>query len=255
MFINFCYITKPLFLLFYIHRMINFEKLNISSTTKRALSSFNIKFVFQPIFDRSNQIVAYEALMRPFEMTVSDLIRFRMEKSALHEMELATFFGAIIAYKERNFDSKIKLHINSFPSECFTEKESIEYFEKLGIDNVSIVIEILEYMSADDKIWKAKKALADYYNINFALDDFGTGYSGLGAVDFYQPSIIKIDRSLISGINTDSLKQKNLNKFLKLFHSQNRQVLAEGIETKAEYEYLLSIGIDLFQGYYLGMPS
>ena len=235
--------------------MIDFTALKVCDQTRQALSSFDVNFVFQPIFDRTLKVNAYEALMRPLEMTVSELIQFRLKKNALHEMELATFFGAMMAFRERNFPKNVNLHINSFPSENFSDQESQEYAENIGPNENPIVIEILEYMSAEPTVWKNKKRQAQEYKMDFALDDFGTGYSGLGAVDFYDPKIIKIDRTLISGIDKNSIKQKNLNKFLKLFHSQNRLVLAEGIETQKEFDYLFNSDIDLFQGYYLGMPE
>ena len=235
--------------------MIDFSSLKICEKTKKALSSFDINFVFQPIFDRNLQLNAYEALMRPIQMSVTELIRLKMEKNSLHEMELATFFGAMMAFRERNYPKTVNLHINSFPSENFTDQESLEYAENIGINENPIVIEILEYMSAEASVWKNKRRQAQEYKMDFALDDFGAGYSGLGSVDFYNPKIIKIDRSLISNIDKSSVKQINLNKFLKLFHSQNRLVLAEGIETQQELDYLLKINIDLFQGYFLGMPQ
>ncbi len=235
--------------------MIRFEGLKTSEKTQKILDKFNdkIDFVFQPVFNRDNEVLGYEALMRPCDMTIRELIQKTIEEKTLHELELATFFGATIAYRERKLDKKLAM--NSFPSECFTVEEAKEYSESFKPIKDKLVIELLEYMVADKDVWDTKvKHTKDYPGIQISLDDFGSGFNGLGSVMFFQPATVKLDISLISGIDHDKVKQKNLDKLVKLFHSEGRTVLAEGIETKEEYDYLHAHGVDKFQGFYLGKP-
>lgn len=236
--------------------MIYFVNLKTSTETQRILEEYNgkIDFVFQPIFNRKGEIVCREALMRPAEMSITELIDLSIKNNKLHELELATFFGATIAYRQRNYTERFSM--NSFPSVCFSTKEAKEYSESFKPIKEKMVIEILEYMLATQDVWDAKlKHVEDYPGILISLDDFGTGYNGLGAVNYFNPRIVKLDRSLITNVDTDVIKQKNIEKFCNLFHSENRLVLAEGIETKTEYDYLMQQNVDLFQGYYLGKPE
>ena len=74
-------------------------------------------------------------------------------------------------------------------------------------------------------------------------------------VAYYEPNMIKIDRSLISNIDNDKKKQNRLLDLVNDMHDKVIVVLAEGIETKEEYDFLYNAGVDFFQGYYLGRPS
>lgn len=236
--------------------MITFENLKVSDDTQKILDSFNnkIDFVFQPIFDKNLNIVCREALMRPTDMTITELIEKSIKDNTLHNLELATFFGATIAYKKRNYTERFSM--NSFPSECFSLKEAKEYSESFKPIKEKMVIEILEYMIAKQEVWDIKlKHTKDYPGILISLDDFGSGFNGLGAVDYFNPRVVKIDRSLISEIDHNPTKQKSLSKFTNLFHKENRFIVAEGIETKGEFEYLKNQNIDYFQGFFLGRPE
>ena len=65
----------------------------------------------------------------------------------------------------------------------------------------------------------------------------------------------EIDRTLISNIDKDKDKQLYIKKLIDDMHNKLIVVLAEGVETKEEYDYLKGIGVDFYQGYYLGKPA
>jgi EAL domain-containing protein (putative c-di-GMP-specific phosphodiesterase class I) len=88
-----------------------------------------------------------------------------------------------------------------------------------------------------------------------AADDFGTGINSLELIEQMSPNIVKLDREVISGIDHISEKQENVKNLVNLFHSKGITVVAEGVEEKEEFEYLQSLGIDLYQGYYLARPA
>ena len=71
----------------------------------------------------------------------------------------------------------------------------------------------------------------------------------------FSPDIVKLDRYLISNCDKDEEKQNYIEYLLGEFHSRGILVVAEGIERKEEFDYLVGIGIDLFQGYYLAWPA
>ena len=71
----------------------------------------------------------------------------------------------------------------------------------------------------------------------------------------YDTKIVKLDRHIISGIDHDPEKQENVKNLVLEFHSRGMLVLAEGVEEKAEFDYLVGLGVDLYQGYYLARPA
>ena len=79
--------------------MINFDHLPLHTDILQALRELSINYVFQPIFRPDGKTVyAWEALMRPTDMTVTDLITDYAQKDKLHVLEVATFFGAMQAF-------------------------------------------------------------------------------------------------------------------------------------------------------------
>ena len=74
-------------------------------------------------------------------------------------------------------------------------------------------------------------------------------------VDRYEPEFVKLDRELISGIDADEVKQENITALLQMFHDRGIKVVAEGVETKEEFDWLVDAGAALFQGFYLHRPE
>ena len=92
-------------------------------------------------------------------------------------------------------------------------------------------------------------------NNMLSIDDFGSGINDLERVELMNPDIVKLDRELISGIDHDEAKQDNVEDLVLKFHSKGMLVVAEGVEEKAEFDYLVGLGVDLYQGYYLARPA
>lgn len=234
--------------------MIYYEDLPLDREILDALAQLQIEYVFQPIFFPDGKtIYAHEALMRPIGTTVTELIEEYTQKKQLHILEVATFWGATQAYFLRGY--KEKLSVNSFPCECFSESEAKAYIDYFGSDKNILIIEMLEYpvFSLDKSI--KKKEVAEIGNSLLALDDFGVGFNDMNKVRLLEPHIVKLDRSLLSGIDHDKEKQVQCKEMIEIMHNMKKLVVAEGVETKEEFEYLVSIGADLFQGYYLARPA
>ena len=235
--------------------MINFDHLPLDTDILQALRELSINYVFQPIFRPDGKTVyAWEALMRPTDMTVTDLIENYSEKDKLHVLEVATFFGAMQAYFLRGYEERVA--INSFPSDCMKQEEAdvfLDYFgEKI---RGRMIIENLEYPYFSPEHWKEKSRSVRFMDNLLAADDFGTGLNNLELIEFMSPHIVKLDRDVISGIDHISEKQENVKNLVQVFHSKGFLVVAEGIEEKEEFEYLLGLGVDLYQGYYLARPA
>ena len=93
------------------------------------------------------------------------------------------------------------------------------------------------------------------FGFRTAIDDFGAGYAGLNLLSEYQPDIRKIDMDLIRNIDTSKAKQAIVIGIVSICAALNVRVLAEGIETTAERDFLHNAGIDLMQGYLFCKPA
>lgn len=88
-----------------------------------------------------------------------------------------------------------------------------------------------------------------------AMDDAGTGYAGLELLISLRPDIVKLDRALITGVDTDPVKRALVEVFGDLVGRMDGWILAEGIETRDELDALIGLGVPLGQGWALGRPQ
>ena len=235
--------------------MIYYDQLPLDREILEALSKFKINYVFQPIFYPDGKTVySWEALMRPKDMTITELVKKSIEEDKTHVMEVATIFGAMQAYQLRGYQEKVS--INSFPCESMSQAEADAFLEYFGGEiRGRMIIENLEYPYLSMERFVEKNRSIRAMNNLISIDDFGTGINDIEIVELITPDIVKLDRELISEIDNSSEKQKKVEDLVLLFHSKNMLVVAEGIEQKSEFDYLVGIGVDLFQGYYLAMPA
>ncbi len=235
--------------------MIYYDHLPLDKDILQALGELSINYVFQPIFKPDGKtIYAWEALMRPTDMTVTELIEEYGRRDKLHVLEVATFFGAMQAYFLRGYEQRVS--INSFPSDCMRGEEADAFLEYFGEEiRGRMIIENLEYPYFSLEHWIEKQRSVRFMDNLLAVDDFGSGINDIERVDIMEPDIVKLDRELISGIDHDSEKQDNVRKLVFRFHSKDILVVAEGVEEKEEFDYLVGLGVDLYQGYYLARPA
>ena len=234
--------------------MIYFDDLPLDKEILKALGELSITYVFQPIFLADGKtIFARDALMRPTQMTVMELIEEYTKRDKLHVLEVATFFGAMQEYQLRGYECRICM--NSFPSEYFTIEESLAFDDYYGRMTGLGIIEILEYPYISEEAVARKRIATSAQDLWISIDDFGTGINNRDVVNMYDTKIVKLDRHLISGIDHLPEKQENVKNLLRIFHDKGILVVAEGVEEKEEFEYLVGLGVDLFQGYYLARPA
>jgi EAL domain-containing protein (putative c-di-GMP-specific phosphodiesterase class I) len=88
-----------------------------------------------------------------------------------------------------------------------------------------------------------------------AIDDLGAGYAGLTSFAQLEPEVVKVDMSLVRGIDRSPVKQKLVRSIIALCTELGIQLVAEGIETPAERDVLIGLGGDLCQGYLFAKPG
>jgi EAL domain-containing protein (putative c-di-GMP-specific phosphodiesterase class I) len=127
--------------------------------------------------------------------------------------------------------------------------------ETYGIDARRLELELTETLIVQDidDLMRKMAALVEH-GVRFSLDDFGTGFSSLSHLKRLPLNTLKIDRSFISDVLTDSNSQAIVRTVIALAQSMDMSVIAEGVETEAQQQFLLSNGCMQFQGYLFSKP-
>ena len=229
---------------------------------RRLINEELVTYHFQPIIDAKNgSVFAYEALMRvdlPTLHSPADVLRLAREENCLHEVERITFFRASSAYQALENAGKVVpsalLFVNSIASQYLTPDELSEYSARYASILPRIVIEITEEEVLDPKALRIKQTIRGSSGA-FALDDYGSGYSNERSLLELSPNYIKIDLSIIRDIDTDANKRQIVSNTVSYAHQRGMKVVAEGLETADEVRTVLSLGVDLLQGFFLAMPQ
>jgi EAL domain-containing protein (putative c-di-GMP-specific phosphodiesterase class I) len=219
----------------------------------------DFSFAFQPIVNvHSRTIVSYEALVRGREQqtalqilqSVSDADRYHFDETLRqHAIQLAS-----------RLNIGCNINLNLLP-QALDVSDSAVYStlamaEKQGIPNSRITLEIVEseIINNLDCFIKSINVFRSL-GVNISIDDFGAGYSGLNLLASFQPDSIKIDMSLIRGIDSIGPKQAIVRGIIRTCMDLGIDILAEGVETEAEYSWCRDEGIVIYQGFYFAKPE
>ncbi|WP_051168032.1 GGDEF domain-containing protein [Marinospirillum minutulum] len=227
------------------------------------LAAQKINIHFQPIITANGQaIFAYEALSRgPADSTLCSPIQLFSEakrQQQLFALESICRRKAIEQFTQQQLPGK--LFINITPETLLQPDHykglTLDLINNFGLRPEQVVIEITEHSPTDDYALMCH-AVKHYQGEGFsiALDDLGAGYSSLRLWSEVQPEYVKIDRHFISGIEKDKVKRDFVRSIVEIARAVKSQVIAEGIETRQEFETLSEIGVDYLQGYYFARPN
>ncbi len=224
------------------------------------LTENRLTYYYQPIVSAvDGSIYAFEALMRAkSEMKISPLqiIKYATHLRRLADVEKATFLN-VLAQMESNEDAFGDCHIfiNSIPGTKLDDQDYRKIEEMLTRRGPRAVVELTEQAELDDEELNSMKARFARMGVGTAVDDYGTGYSNVSNLLRYMPNYVKVDRSLLSGIQDSPQKQHFVREIVTFSHDNGIKVLAEGVETGEELGTVIRLGVDLIQGYYTGRPS
>ena len=126
--------------------------------------------------------------------------------------------------------------------------------ERAGVAPNRLEFEITESVFADEDALATLHKLAAL-GVQLSLDDFGTGYSSLGYLRQHPVDSIKIDRSFIEEVATNLTAATLAETMITMAHALGKKVVAEGVETMNQLEFLRVRGCDYAQGFYLARPA
>ncbi len=224
--------------------------------------AFSFTMAFQPIVDAgAGRVWGYEALVRgtagesawSILQQVGEEERYRFDQACrVKAIELAS------ALYPR--DEALKLSINFMPNAVYEPsaciRATLAAALRTGFRRDRIMFEFTEGERVTD-VAHLQRIIDEYRRQGFitAIDDFGAGYAGLGLLATFQPDLIKIDMDLLRGIDGSKAKTAIVGGVVRIARELGVEVLAEGVETAAEFAVLRALGIDLFQGYLFAKPQ
>ena len=169
------------------------------------------------------------------------------------EKALETF--APIYHTHRDLMISINIDAAIIDSQTARSEHLIALAEKYDIAPSSIIIEIIE--SRSNHMDSLCEFIQFYKNHGFlvALDDFGAGHSNFDRISLLKPNIFKLDRSLVSNIDTQFHKREVAQSLANMANRIGAIVIGEGVEREEEVITLLELGVEFFQGFYFGRPS
>jgi EAL domain-containing protein (putative c-di-GMP-specific phosphodiesterase class I) len=212
---------------------------------------------YQPIVSwSSREVFAYEALVRNEETTLrSPPDLFAAAERLGRLQELGRTIRNRVAKTAEELPTTGLLFVNVHAMEL--DDDSLFAAEApLSRHARRVVLEITE-RAPIERIRDVGGRVAQLRELGYriAVDDLGAGYAGLASFAHLEPEVVKVDMSLIRGLDRSPMKQKLLGSIVRLCQDLGIRMIAEGIETEAERDMLVRLGGDLCQGYLFARPS
>jgi diguanylate cyclase (GGDEF)-like protein/PAS domain S-box-containing protein len=240
------------------------HKMRVANDLRHALEREEFKLVYQPIVEvASGEIRKAEALLRwqhPTNGMVNpaEFIPVAEETGIIVELGEWVFkeaLGQLLKWRDY-LHPDFQISVNKSPVQ-FRNSHSdwVQYMKDLGLPGRSLVVEITESLlldatdNVDHKLLEFRDA-----GINVAIDDFGTGYSSLSYLKKFDIDFIKIDQSFIKSMTHSHSDMGLCEAIILMAHKLAMKVIAEGVETEAQYQLLAKAHCDYVQGYLISKP-
>ena len=243
------------------------DRLKLEGGLRRALSRQEFVLHYQPQMDlATGAIVGLEALIRwqpPGQETVypGDFIPIAEETGlivAIGEWVLRTACAQHVAWDEAATFPHTRIGVN-LSARQFKQQDIVKMVSRVlhetGCHATCLELEITESIIMENPEMAAETLhkLSDM-GVHLSIDDFGTGYSSLSYLKRFPINTLKIDRSFVRDITTDSDDAAIAKAVIALAHSMKLKVIAEGVETAEQLHFLREQRCDQIQGYYLSRP-
>lgn len=231
----------------------------------RAVSDRMLYVVYQPVYSiAEKRFCSAEALLRMHtdklgDVSPAEFIRAAEENGVITEMTQFVV-DSICSFIQSSHWRELhlsRIHVNLSIMDCMQDKLAariLETLEHRGVAPNTLSIEITEtaFSAIPDSMLDNFTTLSRA-GISILLDDYGTGYSNLSRLLKIPFDIVKLDKSLVDNILSESARII-LDNTIQMLKGLNKKILAEGVETKTQADYLISRGCDYIQGYYYAKP-
>ena len=222
---------------------------------------FDFTVAFHPIIDAgAHEVWGYEALVRGLQGQGAGHILSQVDDTTRYKFDQAARVKAIELAGQIFPKDGTRLSINFMPNAVYEPvaciRASLAAAARVRFAPERIMFEFTEDERMEDTA-HIERIIAEYKRIGFltAIDDFGSGYAGLNLLANFQPDMLKIDMDIIRNIDTSPARQAIVAAIGHMARTLDITIIAEGIESRAEFEMLRAAGIDLFQGFYFAKPG
>jgi EAL domain-containing protein (putative c-di-GMP-specific phosphodiesterase class I) len=209
-----------------------------------------VRMVFQPIVDLERGVVCgFEALTRFLKGSPEDWFGAAARLGLVAELEGSVLRAALAAHEQLPPDCYLSINLSPYAAHEPVVRQALAAAPSLD----AIVLEITEQLVVDDYA-KLALALAPARDrgARIAVDDVGSENASLNQVVMLEPDFVKIDRSLVTGLDHDRRRSAVVEAIGTLASRVDALVVAEGVETEAELEALVGLGVPLGQGFAFG---
>ena len=220
---------------------------------------FDFTFAYQPIVDfHARRIFGHEALVRGLHKESAATVLAQVTDSNRYRFDQTCRVKAVEGAARLGMEGY--LSINFMPNAVYSPgaciRSTFEAAQRCNFPIERIIFEVIEGENIIDRA-HLLTIFEEYRRFGFqtAIDDFGAGYAGLTLLAGFQPDIVKIDMELVRGIDQSRPKQAIVEGVLYTCRQLGVMVLAEGVETAAERDFLVACGVNLFQGYFFCKPA
>jgi EAL domain-containing protein (putative c-di-GMP-specific phosphodiesterase class I) len=231
------------------------DRASLEARFGRAMETLWI--AYQPIISwKRKTVFAYEALVRNEEPTLRsppDLFEAAERLGRLQELGRTLRARVAKTLDEKPLDGLLFVNLHALELD---DDSLISPDAPLSRYASRVVLEVTERAPLErirDVTARVAQLRALGYRI--AVDDLGAGYAGLTSFAHLEPEVVKVDMSLIRGIDRSPMKQKLLRSIVGLCRELDIEIIAEGIETEQERDTLVRLGGDLCQGYLFARPE
>ncbi|MFT4927595.1 MAG: PAS domain S-box-containing protein/diguanylate cyclase (GGDEF)-like protein [Phenylobacterium sp.] len=240
------------------------RKSRLVQSIRPALALQQFYLVLQPQFNSNKQVIASEALLRwnsPDFGAVSPaefipLAEDNGDVLLLGDFVLKKVCELLSKLKQRSVHTVVAVNISAkqIVQPDFVQKllATVKHYD---VDPASLMLEITETtLVSDIELVKARITNMAKQGYRFSIDDFGTGYSSLSYLKELPINELKIDQYFIEAITAGKHNQPIVDTILQMAKALNLQVVAEGVETQLQFDYLKQHGCDIYQGFLLSRP-
>lgn len=220
---------------------------------RQVIANREVSIAYQPIVDmRTGKLFAYEALARsesPSFVGPLQLIQAAVDDKCMGEL------GHILRQMTMDGCTDSQLFVNVNPNE-FDQGWLVRSDDPLFFHSEQVYLEITESVPLSHFEF-CSSVLAEIRSkgVRLVIDDFGAGYSNLRYIAELVPDIVKLDMHLVHGIGANQRTRKLVCSIIQLCADMNSKVVAEGIETRDDFDALRDVGVHYGQGYLLARPA
>ncbi|MDP3577769.1 EAL domain-containing protein [Methyloversatilis sp.] len=240
------------------------KRIATEEALSHALARNELRMVLQPQFDRHGQATGAELLMRWHHPALghvppSEFIPLAEEMGLIVELgEWALKQACLTSVRLQALGKATPISVNVSPRQ-FRQTDFVQRVAAILAENQAqaseIILEVTEGMLIEDvdgAIARMQELVA--LGIRFSIDDFGTGYSSLNYLKRMPLYELKIDKSFIDGAPADPTDTAIVKLIFSVAVSLGLKLVAEGVETRSQSDFLVEHGCDAMQGYYLARP-